>query len=66
MHINRLIRYSEGYILARFSRFIFVPLVVGILLDECKGVCRARLNRALEGFWVAERVYISRPTQRMR
>jgi len=36
-----------------FSTFFFVRLVVGILLNERKGFCRARFDRALEGLGVA-------------
>jgi len=37
---------------------IFVPLVVGILLNKCNCFCRASPNRALEGLGVAVSVSI--------
>jgi hypothetical protein len=35
------------------KKIIFVPLIIGILLNEHNGFCRARLNGALEGFGMA-------------
>jgi hypothetical protein len=36
-----------------FSKFFFVRLVVGILLNEPGGIFRARFNRALERLGMA-------------
>jgi hypothetical protein len=41
---------------------IFVPLVVGILLNKCNCFCRASPNRALEGLGVAVSVSIQTKT----
>jgi hypothetical protein len=60
----RVMYSGERRIQEHFPRFLFISvrLVVGILLNECKGFCRARLNGTLEGFGVAANAHVQTST----